>query len=204
MFEGFILAGGRSSRMGRDKASIEFEGSTLIERAAKVLRKAGAAKISLVVSDRPEPPDSAGLPVIRDEFPGAGALAGIHAALKACGSEIALVTACDLPFASADLAKLLIKALEGSGSDCAIPAQPDGRLQPLFGTYRRDTALRTAEQVLVDPEASNAVATLTDRLRTRILSFEDYSGLPNALHLLMNVNTPEELEAAVREIGPQI
>lgn len=196
MFEAFILAGGMSSRMGRDKASIEFEGSTLIARTADTLKDAGATKVSVVLSKRSETVAPGALPVIRDEFPDAGALAGIHAALKACGSEIAFVAACDLPFASADLAKLLIDALDRSGADCAIPVQPDGRIQPLFGAYRRDEAFVAVSRILEDPNASRAVAMLSDELRTRMLSFEEYSDLGNAGRLLLNVNTPEDLEQA--------
>ncbi|QQS40943.1 MAG: molybdenum cofactor guanylyltransferase [Acidobacteriota bacterium] len=204
MFEAFILAGGMSSRMGRDKASVEFEGETLIERTANTLKEAGATSVSVVLSKRSETVAPDALPVIRDEFQDAGALAGIHAALKACGSSITFVAACDLPFASADLAKLLIDALERSGADCAIPAQPDGRLQPLFGAYRRDPTLRAADRILVDTEASNAVANLTNRLRMRTMSFEEYSALANADRLLFNVNTPQELEQAARDTDCRI
>ncbi|MCO6509921.1 MAG: molybdenum cofactor guanylyltransferase [Aridibacter famidurans] len=204
MFEAFILAGGTSSRMGRDKASIEFEGETLIKRTASTLREAGATSVSVVLSKRSETAVPDALPVIRDEFPEAGALAGIHAALKACGSEIAFVAACDLPFAGSDLARLLIEALELSGADCAVPAQRDGRLQPLFGAYRKDPALDVAIRILEDPAASNAVASLTDKLRTRTLPFDEYSGLANADRLLLNVNTPEELEEAASGKRPRI
>lgn len=190
--------------MGRDKASIEFEGITLIERTADTMKEAGATDISVVLSQGSELTVPNRLSVLRDEFPDAGALAGIHAALKHCKTELAFVAACDLPLASSDLARMLVEDLENSKAECAIPAQPGGRQQPLFGAYRRDPALSAANEILEDAGASYAVAALTDALRTRVLSFEVYSGLENSRHLLTNVNTPEELEAAVRKIGRRI
>ncbi|HUF03517.1 MAG TPA: molybdenum cofactor guanylyltransferase [Aridibacter sp.] len=204
MFDAFILAGGKSSRMGRDKASIEFDGISLLERASAVLREAGAAGVSVVFSGRSElqVPDSIAL--IHDEFVDGGALAGIHAALNASVSGTAFIAACDLPFASAELARKLIEALEKGEADCAIPEQPDGQLQPLFAAYRRDAALGAAEHILREPGASKAVGNFTDRLEPKILRFEEYSRLAHARRLLKNVNTPEELESALFENGPRI
>ncbi len=197
MFEAFILAGGRSSRMGRDKASISFLGKPLMLHVADALRTAEATKVSIVLSSQSEASDLAGQPAISDTYVGAGALAGIHAALKASKSRITFVSACDLPFASAELIKRLVFLCEKS--ECAVPIQSDGRSQPLFAAYRTEPALIASETILKEKNRSNAAGALTDCLRTSFLAYEDYSDLPRASLLLTNVNTPEELIHAERE-----
>src|ERR1044071_3565938 len=98
--EGFILAGGASSRMGEDKSLLSLGGRTFVGAAAEALR-AVAARVS-VVSSRPGA-ESHGLRVVPDLRAGLGALGGLHAALSSCGAEWAAVVACDLPFVTGSL-----------------------------------------------------------------------------------------------------
>src|ERR1051325_367829 len=93
--EGFILAGGASSRMGEDKSLLRLGGRTFVESAAEALR-AVTAHVCVVSSRRGA--ESHGLPVLEDLRAGLGALGGLHAALSACRAEWAAVVACDLPF----------------------------------------------------------------------------------------------------------
>src|SRR5690349_1942483 len=91
---GFVLAGGKSSRMGCNKALLPFRGRTLVEHIA--------SEVSTVTHTVALIGDRAlyiilGYPVIEDVFPGRGPLSGIHAALRASGAEWSLVVACDMP-----------------------------------------------------------------------------------------------------------
>ena len=101
MLTGVILAGGRSRRMGRDKAAIPVAGEPLWKRQARVLREAGAASVVLVLRpDQAPPPDTgaAAVQVLRDVYRDAGPIAGLHIALTA--PPLAgwyLVLAVDLP-----------------------------------------------------------------------------------------------------------
>ncbi|HZL56975.1 MAG TPA: molybdenum cofactor guanylyltransferase [Bryobacteraceae bacterium] len=136
---GWILAGGRSSRMGTDKALIEIEGRPLALRIADELAKS-CGSVSLVGD--PALYGTLGLPVVRDTFPGQGPLAGIEAALGASALEWNLIVACDMPA----LDSATIESLFAGFADCSVPEYADGRLEPLCAVYRRrcHAAIRTA------------------------------------------------------------
>src|SRR5579864_5425717 len=102
--EAFLLVGGKSSRMGRDKALLEINGAPLVQRAADLLAPL-VSKITLVTSATvpAEPTDTNrysnfGLPTLTDRWPNAGPLGGIATALAAAQSPWCLILACDMPF----------------------------------------------------------------------------------------------------------
>ena len=129
---GFVLAGGASSRMGKDKASLPFHGRTLVEHIADAVAEA-AGSVTLVGA--PERYESLRLPRIPDTRPGCGPLAGIHAALTASQSDWNLIVACDMPGIRGALLQTLLSAAEVSDGDCLIPVGPSGRLEPLCAAY---------------------------------------------------------------------
>ena len=132
---GFVLAGGASSRMGRDKALLQSSGLTLLEQVAlEVLAAAG----SITVIAPPERYRDLGLNVISDLHPGQGPLGGIHTALSATSADWNLIVACDMPGIKAPFLKELLDQAEASGADCLIPRNADGREEPLCGVYSRD------------------------------------------------------------------
>jgi molybdopterin-guanine dinucleotide biosynthesis protein A len=130
-FSAVILAGGKSSRMGRDKAWLEVGGQTLLARQIGLARKTGAAEI--FISGRPDADYSAlGCLVLKDKFTNAGPLAGIESALDAAKSPLLLVLAVDLPEMSAEfLRRLIAGCSETSG---AIPKLVGG-VEPLAAYY---------------------------------------------------------------------
>src|ERR1044071_9312895 len=98
--EGFILAGGASSRVGEDKSRLRLGGSTFVEKGARALLSV-TSRVS-VVSSRTDA-DAHGLPVVKDLSAGLGALGGLQAAFASCREEWAAVVACDLPFVTGGL-----------------------------------------------------------------------------------------------------
>lgn len=126
-----ILAGGQSSRMGRDKAFLEIEGKSLLQRQIETVRLAGAAE--LLISGRAGVDYSAcGLPVVFDQFPEAGPLSGIHAAWSLAQNQQLLVLAVDLPLmSSAFLRNLAVASVGGRG---VIPRLA-GQIEPLVAIY---------------------------------------------------------------------
>jgi molybdopterin-guanine dinucleotide biosynthesis protein A len=92
---GVVLAGGESRRMGRDKAGIVLEGQPLWRRQSEVLRSAGADPVFLV--RRPGQSSPEGISCLRDVFPGAGPMAGLHAALVEARAGHVAVLAVDMP-----------------------------------------------------------------------------------------------------------
>ncbi len=133
-----VLAGGRSTRMRRDKATLPLGGERLVDRAARFLRPLFPEILVATGSRRlPVPRGTRG---VRDRFPGSGPAAGIDAAFlatRATRRRFLFVMACDMPSPSAALVRLLWRAARrGRG---AVPEGPDGT-EPLFGFYRRDAA----------------------------------------------------------------
>src|SRR5439155_2404727 len=129
---GFVLVGGNSSRMGQDKARLPLHGKTLVEHVAAAVAEA-AGSVTLVGA--PERYQSLGFPIVPDDRPGAGPLAGIHAALGASRADWNLIVACDMPVLSAPFLKSLLAAAESSGADCLIPSGPSGLPGPLCAVH---------------------------------------------------------------------
>jgi molybdopterin-guanine dinucleotide biosynthesis protein A len=150
-FSAVILAGGKSSRMGRDKAFLEIGGETLLAGQIKIVRAAGAAEI--FISGRAEIDYCRfGQKVLLDKFSAAGPLAGVERALAAANWPRVLVLAVDLPAMDADF----LSALAGNGADNlgAIP-RVAGNLEPLAAFYPK-AALPLVESLLEAGENSVA------------------------------------------------
>ncbi len=133
---GVVLAGGASSRMGTDKAWIEWRGEPMIVRQARLLREAGASEV--LVSGR------AGVDyavcrarVVIDELPGQGPLAGIAAALRQAAHPLVLLLAVDLPRMEQEVLRLL---LDRSSTDTGAVPWVNGRCEPLAAVYPRAEA----------------------------------------------------------------
>lgn len=147
-FAGAVLTGGRSTRMGRDKALLRLDGLPLASRVAGVLAAAGADPVVAVGGDLPGL-RSAGLVAIADRRRGAGPLAGIATALTEVGShDVVVVLACDLIAASPAAVTAVVEALAAEpAARVAVPVV-DGRLEPLHAAWRR-SARGAVEQALL-------------------------------------------------------
>ncbi|HZT57920.1 MAG TPA: molybdenum cofactor guanylyltransferase [Pyrinomonadaceae bacterium] len=189
-FDGFILAGGASSRMGFDKSRLRIGGRTFVERIAEALYSV-AARVS-VVSSRDDAA-SHGLRVVRDVHAGRGALGGIHAALASGRAPRAFVVSCDLPFVTPELFARLAE-FTGQSSDAVAPVQEDGRQQPLCAIYSREACLPVAAELI--REGDLRPRSLLQRVRTRFVAFDELSDLESSELFFANVNTPEDYEKA--------
>jgi molybdenum cofactor guanylyltransferase len=132
---GFVLAGGKSSRMGQDKAFLQLEGRTLLAHALE-LTQAVTGNAWIVGSAEKF---AAFGSVLEDRYPGRGPLAGIHAALASTRTELNLITAVDMPFLELDFLRYLITQARASQAVVVVP-RAGGRLQPLCAIYRKDFA----------------------------------------------------------------
>jgi molybdopterin-guanine dinucleotide biosynthesis protein A len=185
---GFVLAGGRSTRMGRDKAFLELGGRTLLARAlslagtvAEPVRIVGASE-SFLAHGR----------VVEDLFPGRGPLGGIHAALRSSAAELNLMLAVDLPSVDPRFLAYLVNAARQSSAVVTLPHAAGG-WQPLCAVYRREFTT-TAEHSL--REGSNRIDTLLVRVAIRVIAEEELEGEGFSGTMFRNLNTPEELEGA--------
>ena len=136
-FSAVILAGGKSSRMGCDKAWVEVKGQPLLARQIALVRELAPA--DLFISGRVDTDyNSLGCPVLADEFADAGPLAGIAAGLKAASAPLVLVLAVDLPdMTSAALRRLLERCASGVG----LVPRVNHRVEPLAAFYPKAGAL---------------------------------------------------------------
>ena len=174
-----MLAGGRSSRMGEDKALLPFAGGTLIAHVAGLVEQAAG---SVAVVGDPARYAFLGYRVIPDNFPGQGPLAGIEAALAATGSDWNLVVACDMPGLSVAFLRQLLETAGASGADCLLPHGPSGLAEPLCAVYHR-RALG-----VISGSLQRGVRKITDGLAgLRVAQFS-----VGSTDWFINVNTPAE------------
>ena len=184
-FDAVILAGGKSSRMNRDKAFLNIDGKTLLARQIEMVRLAGAGKI--FISGRGGK-DYSGFncPVLEDEFQEAGPLAGIERALGATSAPLLLVVAVDLPNLTGDLLGTLARHCTGNAG--AIP-RINGKIEPLVAFYPK-----AAHPLLVKllGEKSNAAKDFATGCAASGLATIVDLPADNA-NLFANWNSPEDL-----------
>jgi len=186
-----IQAGGRSSRMGVDKALRPFLGRPLVERIIERLRP--AAQELFITTNRPDEYAYLGLPAVPDRLPNRGALGGLLTAFSAAHGTLVGVAACDMPFASAELFLEAARLLEEEGADAVLARTPEG-LEPLHAVYRREACLPAVEAA-IQADQWRAVTWLP-RVRVRYLTpVELRRWDPDGL-AFVNVNTPEEFARA--------
>ncbi|MDX2153303.1 MAG: molybdenum cofactor guanylyltransferase [Bryobacteraceae bacterium] len=175
---GWILAGGASRRMGRDKALLEWGGRPLALHIARLLETVVS---TVAIVGPPERYAHLGLRVVPDLRPGEGPLAGIEAALAATPAEWNLIVACDQPMLDAAFVTALQRTSLASQADCVIPGSPL-EPQPLCAGYHR-RCLPCVREALNRGE--RRVRDLLRRLQVDWLPLGDTSRLAGA-------NTPEE------------
>lgn len=189
----FILAGGRSSRMGADKAFLELAGKPLIVRAVEVARE--AVPEVKIVGDRRK--FAAFGPVIEDVYRDRGPLGGIHAALTSSAAEWNLILGVDLPFVPAQFLKYLLMRAESSGATVTVPSV-GGYFQPLCAVYSK-AFLLYAEHAL--SAGKNKIDQLFREVTLCSVSEEDLNANGFGASIFRNLNTPEEWQSARRDFA---
>ncbi len=183
-----VMAGGKSRRMGRDKAWIDFgDGRPIIARVVEALAEI-ADEVVVVAND--ERYHSLGLRVVPDRFPEGGALGGIATGVGAAAHDLVLVAACDMPFLEPDVFRLLLSRAEGF--DAVVP-RIAGDFETLHALYRR-SCLAPMERALAAGRLR--VVSFFGEARVRELGEAELRAVDPALRSFTNVNTPEELAAA--------
>jgi len=182
-----LLAGGLSTRMGEDKAFAPFRDGTLLEwmrdRLAPLFRHA------FVVVRDPSRFHQLGLPVVNDALPEIGSAVGVYSATLASPTERVLCVACDMPFVPPRLIRTL--ADMSKGFDVFVPRH-GGYLQPLCAVYGKGTLDAYLEFIR---SGRRRIFDIYPDLNTGYLDMDDGRyGDPE--ELFVNVNTPDELEAA--------
>jgi molybdopterin-guanine dinucleotide biosynthesis protein A len=186
---GVIQAGGRSARMGgRPKALMELGGRRIIDRVAEVVRE--VADDVLIVTNTPELYTSLGLPMVPDAFPDHGSLGGIYSGLRAAPGDAAFTVACDMPFLMPEVARLVT---ERAGEADVVVPRVGQQFETLHACY--------AKSCLAPIEARLRAGRLKivgfyDEVRVLAIGEAEVARFRAPEVVFMNVNTPEELEAA--------
>ena len=180
-----LLAGGFSSRMGKNKAELPFRGTSMIEYQVEKPRSLGITDI--VISGYAKPLECARF--IPDVYPHRGPLSGVHAGLLAIRNAEALVLAVDTPLVPQQLLRELMESHEGG----ITLAAAGGRAEPLIGVY--DQALAGTCEALLQGERTS-MHCLFEKIPPKLV---DYAG--DKL-LLLNCNTPEEYRILREADGP--
>ena len=198
---GFVLAGGKSSRMGAnvDKVFLEFRGRTLLDRALDTARSV-CAVVSIVgdpakfahylTAEHAESKDadSQAPTAVPDIFPNCGPLGGIHAALAQSSAEQNLMLAVDMPLVSKELLEFLFKTAEANESIVTVPRVGKG-LQPLCAIYRRQFAA-AAEIAL--REGKYKIDAVFGGVSIRVIEAGELSDAGFTEEIFFNVNTPHD------------
>ncbi len=190
-FSVVIQAGGQSSRMGRDKGLLPFQGTTLIQYILGQLNRIGDE--TLIISNRPGDYENFGPTVYSDVIRDCGALGGIYSAVFYAKHDVCAILACDMPFINIPLLHHLINL--APGYDVIIPRlEPNEYTEPFRTVYRKKTCLPVIKRQLDAGELK--VSEFFDDVKIRYVEKEELQRFDKNLISFTNINTPDDLESA--------
>jgi molybdopterin-guanine dinucleotide biosynthesis protein A len=186
---GFVLAGGESVRMGREKALLELGGVPIVVRTARLL-EALAGPPSVI--GPPERLSGLGLRVVMDDWPGLGPLGGIATALRHADKPWSIILSCDLPYLSGKWLEFLIGRALLSPADALLP-QNDGGPEPLCAMYHKRCEATVAAAL------ARGVRKVTDGIAGLTIAYipaPEWKAFDSEGRLFKNMNTPSDYEEA--------
>lgn len=180
---GVILAGGKSERMGTDKALVLYKGRKLIDYSIEFLK---TFTDNILISSNGLNNALSGFEVIPDAINNIGPIGGLYTVLKYIKTRRIFVVPCDMPYFSLELAKQMFNIEDKY--DCIIPKMPDGKLHPLFAIY----------SCSVLPLIEKSIHDKNYKLQSIIEQSNAYYILPDKNiideNLFRNINTPDDVE----------
>jgi molybdenum cofactor guanylyltransferase len=179
---GIILSGGQSSRMGSDKAFIEFQGKKLIEYPINLLQQFCN---EIIISANSQEYEKLGFKVIRDDFPGCGPIGGIFSSLKHSSNDWNMVVSCDTPFLSSELISKLLEII--SDFQCLVPVH-FGKIEPLVALYHKSCLPVLTEKI---NSGNYKIRLLFESLPTLFIDVSDLTD--NNPLLFSNFNSPADM-----------
>lgn len=187
-----VLAGGRSRRMGRDKATLPFGDETLLDRTVRIVRE--IVPEVLVVS-REDQPRTGDFRVVHDSAEGFGPLAGLVKGLEIMSSERAFLTSCDVPFLKPAYLQRMIELSQGH--PVTVPFI-DGYHMTTSAVYTREV-LPVAQELLAERRLRPFF--LVQAVDARIVTADELTDVDPQLESFRNCNTQEDYEQALRDAG---
>lgn len=182
---GVILAGGKSSRYGENKALIKIHGIRLIERVVTVI--SSVFEHRLLVTNTPEEYAYLRIPMVQDLIKGLGPLGGIYTGLETISDDAGLFVACDMPYLSAPLLRRLVELREGY--DAVVP-RIGWMIEPLHALYAEGSLGALKDNI---DSGQYQVREFLSRIRTRYVEEETIRAFDPDLKCLVNVNRPVDI-----------
>jgi len=184
---GIILAGGRNSRMGINKAFLEIDGTRVIDNILAVYRKI-FSEIIIVTNDPLSYTEFSETLIVTDIYKEKGALGGIYTGLFYAAYDYSFVAACDMPFLIEDFIIYLTEQTDKF--DIVVPELPEG-FQPLYAIYSRNCLSHIKKLLIAD---KLKIAGFYKEVRLLSIPKEKIKPFNKDGRLFFNVNTPEDLE----------
>ena len=193
MVSGVALAGGRSKRLGRNKAIEKIGDQSLIERVVGKLSQVTSETV-VVVAEESKAADLNLPPWVRtaaDLYPGTGSLGGIFTGLSAAKGNYGVVVACDMPFLNVDLIRFMLDIV--SDYDAVVP-RLQGRPEPLHAVYSK-SCVGPIERCLQADQLK--IAIFFEQINVAYLEEDDIEAFDPSHLSFFNVNTQEDLDKAL-------
>ena len=191
---GIILAGGKSSRLGRDKAWEDVGGQRIIDRVIGTLQS--SCDEVLIIGDRPERQNELSLPKCIQyrsaELEGRGSIGGLYTGLKASDTLWSLVVACDMPFISRELIRFMLSIISKNRCDAIVPVI-NGRYQPTHALYN-STCIPFIEKNI--SSGNFRMDSYFDEIYLEEISEDVINSIKGAELSFFNVNTEDDLFTA--------
>ncbi len=183
---GVILAGGKSTRYGTNKAFAEVQGVRLIERTIRVLGE--VFQRLLLVTNTPQEYEYLDLPMVGDLIMGLGPFGGIHTGLEIIRDEAGFFVACDMPFLRADFLRYMI-GLRGD-YDAVVP-RVNWMVEPLHALYTKKCLPSIRESIR---SKDYQILKFFQKIRIRYVEEEEIRSIDPDFKSFININKPEDLE----------
>src|SRR5260370_5972426 len=197
---GIVVCGGQSKRMGRPKAWLPFAGEIMLPRVLRLLGEAVNPIVVVAAPGQDLPPLPSAVDVVRDEEKGRGPLQGLAAGLTALQgrADAAFASSCDVPFLKPAFVRRLIDLL-GDKQIC-VP-HIEGYHHPLAALYRLEVAV-AVDRLLAEDRLRPVF--LFDLVPTRVVEAAELVDVDPTFQTLRNLNTPQDYEAALRDLSEAI
>lgn len=190
---GLILSGGKSKRMGRPKAFLPFEGSTVIGHIVSEIKDLFSE--IFIVANEVESFEDLGVDVVKDILPHRGPLGGILSGLMTSSNHYAFVMACDMPLIDKRLVRELVSRRQDN--DVVVLSHPQG-IEPLFGVYSKN-CIKPLEESLFAGNLS--VQDFLSGLKAGIYEWMPERADADALPPFFNINTPQDYSRVIARAG---
>ncbi len=186
-----ILAGGKSSRMGSNKAFLKLKGKTFIELQIELLRK--IFDEIFISANTPSEYEYLNLPVFKDVYPGKGPLGGIYTSLINASSYHTFMLACDMPFVGLELIKHLKDLTKKF--DVVIPKSERG-LEPLHAFYSKNCI----DPIRRELEEDNLrIISFFPHVNVKIVELDKLTTSDSFNNSIKNLNTRDEYEDVIKK-----